>query len=61
MNGIELDANTMAEVTTRRIKGNSNVTLRSVYFGATEAENFGSSKRSNSSPTQKKLIQNIVR
>lgn len=51
----------MAEVTTRRIKGNSNVTLRSVYFGATEAENFASSKKSNSSPTQKKLIQNIVR
>lgn len=58
----------MAEVTTRRIKGNSNVTMRSVYFGATEAENFASKKsnpttpsNNRSAPTQKKLIQNIVR
>lgn len=48
----------MAEMTARRIKGNSNVTLRSVYFGATEAENFAAKQ----TITQKqKLIQNIVR
>lgn len=55
----------MAEVvTTRRVKGNSNVTLRSVYFGQ-EGENFASmnsaAAASNASPTQKKFIQNIVR
>lgn len=63
----------MAEVvTTRRIKGNSNVTMRSVYFGVgQEGENFATKKSvltsaaaaaaSNNSPTQKKFIQNIVR
>lgn len=55
----------MADVTSRRIKGNSNVTLRSVYFGAAEADNFATKKSmatpNRASPTQKKLLQNIVR
>lgn len=54
----------MTEITTRRIKGNANVTMRSVYFGTTEAENFAAKQPTSSnrsSPTQKKIIQNIVR